>query len=420
MNEKAKTVETFTKCPVCSSRKINLFFTLHDVPVHCNVLFESREEALAAPCGNIHLGYCADCGHIYNFAFDPGRMKYSQDYENSLHFSPRFREYADNLAESLVSRYNLHGKDIIEIGCGKGDFLNQLCLDGRNNGTGFDPSFEPGREGITQAGNLIFIRDFYGEKYARYQADMICCRHVLEHIKSPRDFMQTLKNTIGEKNSIVFFEVPNVRFTLEGLAIWDIIYEHCSYFSAQSLVRLFELFGFKVEKLQETFAGQFLTIEAHVSQNGKKYNDNYDVLSASLKATVNSFVARYEKKVSAWKKIFKSKQRDKERGVVWGAGSKGVSFLNAMAAEAQIDYIVDINPEKQGKFIPGSGQQIVSPGHLQNIKPDYVIIMNPIYKDEISNHLASMHVNAQILVDDANIEAYSNEMEQVHRVKKFG
>ena len=252
-----------TPCPVCMSSDISIFAEIPQVPVHCNLLCPSRADALISPRADIRLGFCRICGHIFNDAFDPDCIEYIEDYENSLHFSPRFRQHAETLAADLVKRYELYEKTIIEIGCGRGDFLTLLCELGGNRGIGFDPSHAPDWHSDEANKQITFIRDFYSERYAGYKADMICCRHVLEHIQFPRDFLSNVRRAIDDGvNSIVFFEVPNVMFTLKDLGVWDLIYEHCGYFSISSLTHLFETCGFKVVRIKEMFGGQFLCSES--------------------------------------------------------------------------------------------------------------------------------------------------------------
>jgi ABC-type Fe3+-hydroxamate transport system substrate-binding protein len=86
-----------------------------------------------------------------------------------------------------------------------------------------------------------------------------------------------------------------------------------------------------------------------------------------------------------------------QRVGIWGTGSKGVTFLNSVPAARQIAYAVDINPRKQGMFVAGSGQKIVSPAFLVAYQPDVVIIMNPNYEAEISNQLAALGVTASVV-----------------------
>src|SRR5690606_21428254 len=125
--------------------------------------------------------------------------------------------------------YEVRGKNVIEIGCGKGDFLNLICERGNNIGIGIDPAYVAGR--TKQNPNVTFIKEFYSEKHGELAADVIICRHTMEHIYNISDFVKILRKSIGEKNDvIVLIEVPNVIRILKMSAFWDVFYEHCSYF----------------------------------------------------------------------------------------------------------------------------------------------------------------------------------------------
>lgn len=383
------------KLPVCPDSDVVPLIAMKQVPVHCNVLWPTREEAINAPRGDIRLGYLSGCGHTYNLDFEPALMEYTQEYENSLHFSPRFQEYATALAEGLIEKYDLRDKDIVEIGAGKGDFLIMMCSMQGNRGWGFDPSYVP-EEGYT-APNVTFVQDFYTEKYTSQRADLIVCRHVLEHIEDPDAFISQVRRAVGDQQSVVFFEVPNSLWTLRQGGIWDIIYEHCSYFSPVSLAYLFQRHGFKVLAVNEVFGGQFLTIEA-VPDDGSDAPADLSAELAQLTADAHSFAASYRAKREDWQARLSELAAAGKRGVIWGAGSKGVTFLNAMETGDEIAAVVDINPRKQGKFVPGTGQEIVPPSALSDIRPDFVIIMNANYREEIGHMLAEVGVSADILV----------------------
>ena len=385
-------------CPVCSSSDVEIFFEMNDIPVHCNVLLATREEAVNAPRGDMKLGFCRSCGHIYNAAFKPALMVYTQAYENSLHFSPRFQQFAEELARGLISRYDLHGKDIIELGCGKGDFLKLMCDLGENRGYGFDASYEPElmNENATQE-RFTVIQDFYSPKYSAYNADFVCCRHVLEHIEFPNEFVDNVRLAIGSRmNAVIYFEVPNALWTLQDLGIWDLIYEHCSYFTANSLSRLFSLHGFEVKRLDEHFHQQFLGIEL-VPKNSDPSNWKSGLTINDVAKYVAEFAENYRTKVEAWKKQFERLKSEGKRSIVWGGGSKGITFLNVMKQHADIDYMVDLNPRKQGMYVSGSGQKIISPEFLKDYQPDAVIIMNPIYTDEIRRMLSDLGIQPELI-----------------------
>ena len=97
------------------------------------------------------------------------------------------------------------------------------------------------------------------------------------------------------------------------------------------------------------------------------------------------------------KRYFQEKGVQGERAVIWGSGSKCVSFLSSIGVEEKVEYVVDINPYRQGRFLPGSGIEIIAPEFLKKYRPDAIIVMNPIYLEEISNTLKEMNVSAELL-----------------------
>ncbi len=386
-------------CPVCLAAPLQPFFEMTDVPVYCNVLWPTREKALACALGTIQLAFCRGCGLMTNQAFEPERLEYNQDYENSLHFSPRFQAYAESLAQHLIARYDLRGKDIIEIGCGKGDFLALLCQLGNNRGVGFDRSYVTGRVSPAVGGGVRFVQDFFSERYADCPCDLFCCRQTLEHLTRPTEFLNTIRRTLERHpRTAVFFEVPNGMWTLRDMGIWDIIYEHCSFFCPESLARLFRRCGFRVREIREAYDGQFLCLEAALGDAAEdalpKERKELDCMARD----VALFGESYRAKVGSWRHTLEQLRQSGKRAVVWGAGSKGVTFLNTFRMCEGLDYVVDINPHKQGMFVPGTGQRIVAPDFLRDYRPTVVLVMNPIYRNEIARQAAEVGLQAEFLV----------------------
>lgn len=367
-----------------------------DLPVFCNVLFTSEEEARRTPRGDIRLEVCHNCGFIANAAFNRRLVEYNAQYENSLHFSQAFQSYAKELAEELVERHNLRGKRIVEIACGKGDFLRLLCKLGENTGVGFDPGYVPESETLDSA--VAILPEAYGEQQRGCKADFICCRHALEHLADPVAFLRVVRDNIGDhQRCAVFFEVPNVLFTLRDQGIWDILYEHSSYFWEGSLGRCFTEAGFAVESVRDAYEGQFLCIEARPARSSADsiFTTSVD-LRALLQETV-TFAKRFEEKLATWRDRLRKFAERGRRTVVWGSGSKGVTFLNMTKGAADIEYVVDINPRKQGTYVAGTGQQIVAPEFLREYKPNCVVVMNPIYWEEIHNMISALGIDAELL-----------------------
>lgn len=382
-------------CPVCGSKDRNDFFSLPNMPVSIGVQWPSAQEAKNCGKGDLELSFCNSCGFIWNKAFDESKLEYSQKYDNSLDYSPVFKSYAEGLAHRLVEDYGIKGKQVVELGCGKGHFLSLLCEKGDNDGVGFDPSYEGERIDSPASDRIEYIQDFYSEKYTDRPGDLVCCRHVLEHIKDPVSFLNSTRKTVGGcKDTIIYFEVPNVRLILEKLSIWDIIYEHCNYFSLESLTTIFKKGGFEVINAEESYQNQFLSLEAKLA------DDDYSPAFADpieLQKLVAAFSSQMQDRMSFWTQKLETYKSQHKKVVIWGAGAKTVGFVNMLQIGDQITKAVDINPHKQGLHLAGTGQKIVAPESLSEDKPDVVILMNPIYKDEVASSLAALGVDAELV-----------------------
>ncbi len=391
---------TDNACPVCHALSPKPLIDLLNLPIYCNLLWSDQQAARECPKGDIRLVFCDRCAAITNSAFDPSLLGYSQDYENSLHYSKRFQAYAQELAERLVEQYQLHDKHIIEIGCGKGDFLVSLCKLGNNSGVGFDNSYAERPEHAELSGRVEFVQDFYSEKYSEYKGDLICCRQVLEHIQQPADLLKPVRQTIGDRaDTAVFFEVPNARYTFQNMMIWDIIYEHCTYFTDTSLKYAFTAAGYQPKTVREEFGGQFISIDAYPTDEQVTALDEEAI--AALTETITSFESRFRAQKAQWKATLEEIFQQGKKVVIWGSGSKGVTFLNLLALQDDIEYAVDINPRKQNKFIPGTGQKIVSPEQMVTYQPDIVIVMNPLYEQEIQGVLQDLGLSPKLLTTES-------------------
>ncbi|MGH9908057.1 MAG: methyltransferase, partial [Pyrinomonadaceae bacterium] len=190
-------------------------------------------------------------------------------------------------------------------------------------------------------------------------------------------------------------EVPNSLYTLRDLGIWDLIYEHCSYFCAGSLGHTFEESGFSVVDIREEFDGQFLSIVA--CPKGESRSMEQWEEAGDIAPYVRSFRASYLEKRHNWRCWLKAAYETGKKVVLWGGGSKGVTFLNVVA-NGGVEYVVDINPNKWGMYVAGAGQEIVSPQSLVEYRPDYVLLMNPIYEPEVHEMIGALNLNPQVLI----------------------
>jgi SAM-dependent methyltransferase len=384
-------------CDNCQSQGMAVFYEVQDIPVHSNLLLSSRAQALAQPRGHLQLGFCSTCGFISNLRFDPTWLEYTSAYEDAQGFSPRFQAFIEQLADRLIARYGLRQKDILEIGCGKGDFVTLLCERGGNRGIGIDPSYDPARITSGEGSKVRFIKDYFSGSYAHLPADFICCRHTLEHLPDTALFIQMLRNAIGDRTDlIVFFEVPDAERILQECAFWDIYHEHCSYFSPASLTYLFESCGFDVLDCDKDFDNQYLLIEVKPAAVSRPISPDAEQV-ALLSQAIASFQARYQDHLRHWHQRLRQLRSDGKRTVIWGAGSKAVGYLTTLHLDDAVADIVDINPHKQGMYLAGTGHRIVAPDRLRDDPPDVVIVMNPIYQDEIRHRLSELGIHAECI-----------------------
>ncbi len=369
------------------------FLDIGEMPVFCNVLYPDAESARAAPRGRITLAWCPCCGAVSNTSFDPALVAYSPEYENSLHFSAVFREYAEGLADRLVSRFPVDAVlDIVEIGCGQGDFLKLLGRAGQHRCVGFDASYD-GPEAA--APGVRIVREGYSAEAAGGGVDLVCSRHVLEHVEDPVAFLGMLGQALREGGgAMAYVEVPNATWIFDAASVGDLIYEHCWNFSETALCNAAARAGLVVERSCTGFGGQFLSIEARPSADlGRDLPLRRP--GSEEAALIRSFSECFTAKVEGWRLLLAESDGT---SVVWGAGSKGVSFMNLVPEAEGIVCLIDVNERKQGRRVPGTGHEVRGPKSLRGKEIDRVLMMNAIYEQEIRQQLDSLGCTAANLM----------------------
>ncbi len=383
------------KCPVCEASLADPFFEFNQVPVFCNVQYSDPDSAKNSPLGNIKLALCPNCNLIVNRDFDSSLLTYDSSYENALQFSPVFCDYLEQLSDYLTAKYTLNNKTIIEVGSGDGYFLDLLCRDGENHGIGFDPANSQSHASDVSTLLKIYHGEYDSKKVER-QADLVVCRHLLEHISRPLDFLRSVTDgSVLKSRGAIYLEVPNARFTMEHLSVWDIIYEHCLYFSDAPMISLLSKIGAGAITLRTTFGEQFLSAELDLSSSVNAPVIKY---KQELKALAERFGVAWENKSASLLKVLEALYENKCRIAIWGAGSKGVTFNNLVANDRAIKAFIDINDRKQYTFAPGTGLPILPPEEIKKLEIDTILIMNSNYQYEIENILCDLGIKANCIV----------------------
>lgn len=380
-------------CPACSDDAVGEpFLEIGPVPVNCSAFASSATEARRAERGFISLTACSRCGYIHNARFDPAAIAYGSGYDNSLDHSEVFRAYEKELVSELDRRWPLRGGTVVEIGCGSGHFLASLCRRAGCDGIGFDPSF-PG--GTVEAPISIVASMFTGSEEIQAK-DLICCRHVLEHIADPYGFLSTIQVSM-DPGCGLYVEVPSAEHIFGSSDVWDLIYPHYSYFSAPSLIRLAQRAGIEVLAVNRRFNEEFLSIHATKGRSpGAAEHGRARV--EDLISDTERFAHRFARRVSESARTIEVASADGKSIALWGAGARAVTFLNLVPGADRIPLIVDVNPAKTGRHVPGTGQRVVGPDDHQVRDADVVMVMNAVYAGEIGERLRLVGSSAELVV----------------------
>lgn len=378
------------RCPVCAGGGLTDVFGARGLPVFVGILHDDAESARSASLGDVTLAYCPGCGFVHNRTHDPDRVRFRPGYEVSLRHSATFRAYVRAVADRLAARYDLTGRRVLEIGCGDGYFLRLLAERGIAGGTGVDPTVrEAGRETVDGA-EIEWIRDYYEpDRYRALDPDFVASLSVFEDIPEPTAFLRRLRATLRPEARL-YFEVWNAWHAFENEETWSVHYEQCNLFGAESLAGCFVRAGFDVLDGGVSYQGdQYAWVEAAPSA-GARAAPPVRRERDELPPPVARFAARHRENVDRWEERLAAHAASGRRVVMWGSGAKGITFLNVVPGADSVRAVADINPDRQGRFIPGTGHPIVPPEALPGIEPDVVILTNVLYESEIRAQAAGL------------------------------
>ncbi len=379
-------------CPICNTDKPTPLFQREQVPVHQHLLYPTPELACNTPWGQLAIVICPHCHFVYNAEFDLQLMNYGQAYDNNQTYSPAFMAHLDERIEYLLQKPEFQRGNLLEVGCGNGDFLIRLM---QRTGPdmlawGFDPSYQGPDANL--AGRVCFSRETLENARLPEQADAVICRHVIEHIAQPKAWLQLLRQTLLPFPKVkLYFETPALEWILAGQVFWDFFYEHCNYFLQSTLSYLFESAGFRVESAQRIFGGQYHWFELSLAEPHLTLPEAGPVPAAiwAYQAQEPLLLANLRQRLTIL--------RQAGPLALWGAGAKGVTLAGLLDPERKlIDSIIDLNPHKQGGYLPGTGHPIVAPTQLAERGIVSCLLMNPQYENEIRQLLTDLKLSPHL------------------------
>jgi hypothetical protein len=355
-------------------------------------LYGTAEQARRASLASLELNRCRSCGFVWNEAFDSAKLQYDEKYENDQGHSNVFREHMLGRADAILKLAPAgQSLDYLEVGCGQGTFL--ACVAERagrrlRNADGFDPAY---RGSASIGASVRFHNDYFDQRTsARLSArpSVVVSRHTIEHVPDPVAFLRAIRNGLGEgSDALIFIETPDVDWIIANCAIQDFFYEHCSIFTADALKFALRRAGFQNACTETVFGEQYLWASAHA---GVTDLGSTDRCLAEVRSPTEAFIEKWRDRVRSAKA--------NGGGALWGAGAKGVTFtLLVDPAGEFVDHVIDINPEKQGHFLPVCAVPVVSPEAASSLNATTIFVMNPIYLREIAETAAAVGISAEFV-----------------------
>ncbi len=383
-------------CDACGQAELITFADLGEIPVLCGVHWSDAAQAAASPVGRMVLAYCPNCAYVRNGAFDPAMMVYDTTMDTNLHHSPAFREFSGQLVKHLA-RYVGAGQRVLDVGCGQGEFLRELCHETGAHGVGYDAMYA-GTTGPDPSG-AVFHCGLAPRGAALAEFDLFTSRHWFEHLDDPYEFLVDLRQRAGTRPAYGYLEVPDASYDL-ATAGWEVIYPHVSYFDGSALRHIVERAGWRVEESGTWFQGMFryIVVSANTDGAGVGVASPAEQADRGRQLTaIRGFADRHRAERDGWRARIAALAENGDRPVLWGAGSRGVQFLTLADPDRRLFGVVDVNPRKWGRFLPVTAHRVDAPDTLRELKPATVIITNPAYRDEIATELARLGVPANLL-----------------------
>ncbi|MEO5648157.1 MAG: class I SAM-dependent methyltransferase [Chitinophagaceae bacterium] len=352
------------KCPLTGSVHTRIIYEQRSVPLIQNKVYHTKEQAKNAPCKDVIIAQSLDNGFVFSADFTDSIIDYDMHYQNEQSNSAYFRRHLENVIEIMQSNNTLNDK-VVEIGCGKAYFMDML-LDRGVDVIGFDPTYEGESPRV--------VKDFFSDKYSDIGANLIILRHTMEHISEPFHFIKTIAAANNYKGKI-YIEVPTFEWIIKHNATEDIFYEHCNYFTLDTLQMLF-----KKSVGGHFFNGQYIYVIADLA----------DVNANIPKKDIVPYEVKFTDRLNEYNEMI----NNSGSVAIWGAGAKGSTFLNLIDKEGEkVKCVIDINPKKQNQYVGGTGHYIIKPGELQGYRIENIVVMNINYIDEIKAITEPLHIN---------------------------
>lgn len=323
---------------------------------------------------------CSGCG-LVQLSNDP--VPYYREVIRSAAFSEEMKDFRLKQFDSFLKKYSLKGKKIIEIGCGRGEYLSIIQQCGAE-AYGLEYSEESVahcvKNGLKVSKGFV-ESNTYKLNIAPFDAFFIL--NFLEHLPDPNSTIRGIYNNLTD-GAVGLVEVPNFDMILRNKLFSEFIGDHLFYFTKETLSATLRQNGFEIIKCIEVWHDYIISVI--VNKREKIDISHFYRYQTQLKNEVEEYICRFNDKKVA----------------IWGAGHQALAVISLMNLACKIKYVVDSAPFKQDKYTPATHVPIVSPDALDSDPVDAIIVMAASYSDEVARVIRQKfdrNINVAILRD---------------------
>lgn len=379
------------QCLACGSEENHAIGVWDHMPLSILALPESLEEARNAPTYTLDVRRCATCGHVWHTKFDTEEVSYKDRSNLVWNAGHSWAEYQDSLALHWIRSLGLENGRVVEVGAGDGGFLQRFheagcrCI-----------AWEPGpdAEGCAARG-LEVRRAYFGEAdVIEVRPDAVICRHVIEHLSDPVSFLRDIRRGAIEAGIAPLFlaEVPRIDKALSHCRMNDFLYEHVSHFTEESFRVLFEHAGWEVLDTRSGYGDEVVSLVARPRRRRRKRSEGLPTEREAIKRSSKAFHESIRQQAARIRGIVRVWGEAGERVALWGATGKGAALINMCGLTEDVaPHVVDSDPRKHGRFVPGTGQRIESPERCRELGVTRVLVCTPWRARDIEHEIRNVH-----------------------------